>query len=218
MPHLETPPKGTIIFDFSGVLVDDRLRTYEVLTSLHEMVGERPPEYDPTLKLDASNVSDYIDKHFEIESDAESGTDGEDFTAMYIAGEEPILPIAFAFHAVMELRFAGYELGVVSAHDTLALKKELYGFGILPYFSFVEGGNTLTHCGEKTLYIGNVAENMNVVAEVSMKGLAVAAGYESSDYLEREQPFPVVENLLGLRKYADFLFEVKVSPSSSSLN
>ncbi|MGC9504128.1 HAD-IA family hydrolase [Baaleninema sp.] len=190
----------SVIFDFDGTIADTLETIVEIINELAESFGypEASPEaveHYKTLSsrqiLKQSGIS-YFQLPWVI------------FKAQRLLSDriDRLQPIEDIESSLVELKLAGFQLGILTSNSKKNVRKFLNANGLEPYFDFVYSGLTLfgkERLFRKTIrrenldrdrivYIGDETRDIESAKNVGIKSIAVSWGFNSREALSKFDP------------------------------
>ena len=198
-----------VIFDWSGVISDDRRPVYEANMLVWDIYGMERVGIETFLALSGANIFEYSESiGLVVEQQVLSRQYHEALTVVKAGG---IVPIIYedADPIITWLHESGFKLAVLSSHLTEHLLKELGDYGLTPVLNLVVGGVVNKVEGLQTLvqeqgvqegyYIGDTIFDIRAAKAVGLKPIGVSTGYHSREALELENPAHLIRSLTELK-------------------
>jgi len=208
------------VFDWSGVISDDRKPVYESNMRLFDHFGipnipfedwKRRSTLSSVQILRDHNVTEKMAKDHEIQEMYEKNLDD-------VIKEGTVPKVYPEAREVLEfLRNRGKILSVVSSHPEKNLLDEAEGYGVKIYFDLIIAGSgekkhvklreTFTRFGKKpedVLYTGDTIFDIKEAKKAGVHSACVCNGYHEREDLEKENPEFIFENLSELRRLKVF--------------
>ncbi len=198
-----------IMFDWSGVISDDRVPVYEAAQRLYDIFGiqrvERKKWFRESL---ASAREDFVRKGVVAQP--------EDIFNAYVnifaqVIEEGIVPQVYLdAPKVLEHLSRKIKLAVISSHPQTNLTSEAKRYGIFDHFSLLEGSvkdkslampkvsETLDIPLVDSLYIGDTVTDIQSAQKAGVKVIGITTGYHDYDQLALNQPAFIIHKLSDL--------------------
>jgi HAD superfamily hydrolase (TIGR01509 family) len=200
------------IFDWSGVVSDDRLPVYEANMQVLREYGKPVITFDEWLPRTTLTPVEFFANHGVF-------GDHDELFALYKkhldeANMAGIVPRVYPdVHDVFNhLKSKGKEIAVLSSHPGENLVKEADSYGVTEFISLILGNSRdkveglLEVCGalkenpECCLYIGDTIYDIQAAKGAGMHSGGVCQGYHVKERLESENPDLVLESLSDLKK------------------
>ena len=199
-----------VIFDWSGVISDDRPPVYEANMRLLEKYGKPRMTFDEWLPRTTMTPIEFLANHG-VHGDPDDLF--EEYRQAYeLVQEEGIVPIVYedTKEVLDELTNRGKRIAVVSSHPEENLRNEAEEYGLTDYFDSFFGNirdkaqGLLKACEEagidpdKVVYIGDTIYDIQGAKKAGVSSIGMATGYHIKDRLANEEPDLVLESLSGL--------------------
>jgi phosphoglycolate phosphatase len=201
-----------LIFDWSGVISDDRLPVYEANMRLYEDHGLKRISFDEWLSQTKLSAGEIFDGK-SIKVDREKVFD-EYKQALAQVKSEGIHPTIYnnAKNTLKELVGMGKKLAIVSSHPRQALEEEARLYSVEKYFDLFVGdskektGTLLEMCKKLNIapspstvaYTGDTIYDIRAAKGAGVYSIAVTGGYHSRERLEKENPDKLVDGIAEL--------------------
>jgi phosphoglycolate phosphatase len=202
---------GLVIFDWSGVISDDRKPVYEANMRILEGYGMPKMSFDEWLAQTTMTVAGFL-RNLGIKDDSEKlfAVYEKCYNEAIESGIEPeIYPNV---HDVVEfLKEKRKRLAVLSSHPTSNLEKEAEDYNLTRFFDLMVGdsrnkANGLLHIYEQLkenldvgLYVGDTIYDIRASKKAGVHSAAICCGYHSREKLAAESPNYLLETLLDLK-------------------
>ncbi len=197
------------VFDWSGVISDDRRPVYEANIKLLEYYGKERIDFEEWKKRTRLTVVEFLNDHGIYGNPGKLTKQYKEYFNEISPSMPPKMysevPDVLEFLKLQEKR-----LSVLSAHPEENLKQEMKDYEIDDYFEFILGGvvdkvggleRTCDAFGinkNKTLYTGNTIYDIQAVKQAGVQSACVFTGYHDEERLRAENPDYAFENLKGL--------------------
>ncbi len=218
MPHL-TPPNPKfkaiklVIFDWSGVISDDRRPVHAADGIVLKKYGIKNRDFDAWLADTKASASEYF-AYLGVKGDPVvlKKEYEEALTQTRINGLHPVLyPVAR--ETLQALEQAQKITAVISKHPTIHLHREAHEYGIAAFFSEIIGdihdkASTLQKVLQDTgihpdhaCYVGDMTFDVLAARQAGVIAVGVPTGYQTKDVLAAEKPDVMLEKLSDILKY-----------------
>ena len=199
------------IFDWSGVISDDRWPVYEANMRVFEDYGKPRLSFWEWLPRTTMTALEIFENHG-IHGDPKElfALYGEYYSETVKSGITPTI-YPDAHDAFQHIRHKGKKLAVLSSHPEDNLKKEAEQYGILPLLNHISGNsrdkaqglasvcNSLGEAPEHALYTGDMIYDIRGAKEAGLNSAGVCTGYHTRERLEKEKPDLMLECLSDLK-------------------
>lgn len=216
MPHLTQKPgkfkadAKLVIFDWSGVISDDRRPVYEADGVVLRKYGMEPASFATWLIESQASALEYF---------RANGIDQEDHILLkeYDEGltevrEQGVHPVLYpdALTTLATLRENGKRIFVVSKHPTSHLLRESKEYGIDQYIEHVLGSvhdksmtirDIVARCqvqSFQTLYVGDMIFDIQAAKKAHVISVGITTGYHTRERLLAERPDIIIDSLSEL--------------------
>ncbi|MFA5926214.1 MAG: HAD family hydrolase [Parcubacteria group bacterium] len=201
-----------IIFDWSGVLSDDRMPVFAANMKMLEDYGKLTMNLEGWLSNTEMTIVRFIHKRG---IKATAGSINKKYKKYYNesikSGITPkIMPSAK--RVLRHLRRKNIRLAVLSSHPHKNLKKEMAEYGLSRYFNEVVGEvkdkveslrkicKDLDTDPGRSAYVGDMISDIQSAKQVGATSIAVSTGYHSKKRLKNEKPDYLFGKLSDLSK------------------
>lgn len=200
-----------VIFDWSGVISDDRRTVYEANMRILADYGKPCLTYEQWLISTAANAVDFL----QGQGVAEKAEKLTELYERYLNEVEcrGIKPVMYhdAPDVLKYVRRRGKRAAVLSSHPAENLQNEAEDYGLLCYFDLLEGGSRnkahdiVTICRRfciapsSVIYVGDMAYDIRSAKKAGVGAGGVTTGYHSRDRLLAEDPDYLFDSLLELK-------------------
>jgi len=205
-----------LIFDWSGVISDDRRPVYEANMRILRDHNKPTMAFEEWLPRTTMTPIKFL---------ASCGVNGnpDELFALYKkyydeAVKSGIVPKIYPdVHNVLQnLKKMGKKLAVLSSHPADNLSKEAEDYNLRSFLDLISGNSKnkvrglLAICeqlGEKpefTLYVGDMIYDIRAAKEAGVHPIGICTGYHTRERLENEKPEFLLENLSELKKITSF--------------
>ncbi|MDB5189484.1 MAG: phosphoglycolate phosphatase [Parcubacteria group bacterium] len=199
------------IFDWSGVVSDDRRPVYESNMRMLERRGQARMTFDEWLPLTTPTAADFIASQGYLENITNLN---KEHSAHFLRIREEdelhpfIYPDAAEFFRGLSRR--GTTIIVVSSHPTDHLLKEATEYGVNQYVQHFVGSasdkaveieSVVKNYGmerARTIYVGDTVYDVQAARKARVVSVAMATGYHTADRLMTENPDYLFDNLAEL--------------------
>lgn len=203
--------KQLIIFDWSGVISDDRPPVYEANMRLLEIHGRKRVTFEEWLPSTQASAIEFLKMHkikVVVEKAAEQYR--QEFN---IARKKGIHPLVYkdAVKSLRQLFKKRIKMVVISTHPAKNLVDEAKEYGVNDLFeeffgSVRDKAKTIKdivkiYKGYKIYYVGDTVFDIQAAKKAKAKSIAITNGYHVRERLEKENPDIIVESLTGLLKH-----------------
>ena len=191
---------GLLVFDWSGVISDDRMPVYEANMRILEDYGKPTISFEEWLPRTTMTPVEFLKNH---------GVFGDDkkMFALYKkyfdeAVESGTAPTAYAdaCDVLRYLKGRKKKLSVLSSHPAENLRKEAEQYSLASFLELIEGNSKdkagglldiCRHLGEKpesALYVGDTIYDIRAAKEAGTRSAGICTGYHTKERLESEMP------------------------------
>lgn len=204
--------KKTIIFDWSGVISDDRLPVYESNMILLEKYGRKKISFEEWLPQTKLNVIEYLADYGITVSPNKIAEEYRQ--ALNKVRRNGIHPVIYKdTPLVLEKLSKKVKLAVLSSHPEKNLKDEAREYNVSEYFDTfigdVKDKNTgipdlLKSLGinnNDTSYIGDTIYDIRAAKAAKVFSIGITTGYHLKKRLQKENPDLIIDSLGELLKY-----------------
>jgi HAD superfamily hydrolase (TIGR01549 family) len=201
-----------MIFDWSGVISDDRLPVYESNMLLLKHYGKPRITFDEWLPKTTLSVREFGPVYgIEVDPDYIFEQYRKTLNQVRASGIHPT--IYKEAKSVLEKIFNnGNKLAVVSSHPEQNLHGEAREYGVEKYFSSFTGNSKdktetilkickemgVSPSRETVVYIGDTIYDVRAAKGAGVYSISVTNGYHAKDRLEKENPDKIIESLSEL--------------------
>ncbi len=202
----------TIIFDWSGVISDDRPPVYEANMILLEKYGKKRITFKEWLPNTKLSVVEYMQSHnINVDPSIIFKEYKKAFDKVRKSGIHPHL-YSDAAGVIKKLSHNGTRLFVINTHPAQNLEQEAREYGIYKYFENFIGtirdkAETIAIILEKiekpkeVFYVGDTIYDIQAAKKAKIKSVAITNGYHIRKRLLEEKPDIIVDSLTELLKY-----------------
>lgn len=216
---MNTKLKNTqlIIFDWSGVISDDRYPVYLSNMELLKVRAIKTLTFIAWLEASQLNAIELVYSQGGTGDPDEIHKEYKETLDVIIKkGDTPKIYTGVR-KALKLLKNEGFLLAVGSSHPEENLKEDIKNYGLEDYFSYICGNlrdkvvgikeicKKLNISPESTLYIGDTVFDIKAAKGAGAKSAAITYGYHSRKRLESEKPD------LVLRKLSDLLLLLDIA-------
>lgn len=217
MPHTTPNPKKfkdikALIFDWSGVISDDRLPVYEANKVVMEKHGVAHESFENWLLHTTASAPLYFASRGIT---ADPAVLMEEYrTALQGSKERAIHPVIYPdAAATLKTLAASKKLFVVSMHPHDHLQKEAYAYGVQEYLSGILGEvkdkataiEGILKSSElaplSVLYVGDTIFDIQAAKRAGVASVGISTGYQTHDVLVAEHPDLVIAKFSDLLTY-----------------
>ncbi len=199
-----------IIFDWSGVISDDRYPVYLSNMELLKVRDIKTLTFIAWLKASQINAIELVYSQGGTGDPDEIHKEYKETLDLIIKkGSTPRIYTG-ARKALKSLKNGGFLLAVGSSHPEENLKEDIKNYKLEDYFSYICGNlrdkvsgiktvcEKLNVLPENTLYIGDTVFDIRAAKGAGVKSAAITYGYHSKKRLESESPDLVLRKLSDL--------------------
>ncbi len=190
----------TIIFDWSGVISDDRKPVYEANMSLLKHFGKPTVNFEEWLPKTTMTPIEFLANHG-VHGDSEE-LFGLFKKYLDAAIESGIVPIVYgdAKDTFSYIKNKGVTLAILSSHPSENLAEEAEKYGLKSFLDFVKGSSKNKVDGlkfvcqkmgkipEKALYVGDTIYDIQAAKGAHLLSAGISTGYHTKDRLLKEKP------------------------------
>lgn len=203
---------STFIFDWSGVISDDRRPVYETNIRLLKRYGKPGMTFEEWLPKTTLSVREFLANHGVIEDPDKLFEEYRKLLNQ--VRKENIHPIIYkdAIKALRKLSGMGKELIVVSSHPENNLRQEAKEYNVKKYFSLFLGNakdkteTIFKACRQLDIlpsnrtvaYVGDTIYDIQAAKKAKVYSIGIATGYHVKERLQNEKPDKIVDNLTQL--------------------
>lgn len=201
-----------VIFDWSGVISDDRPSVYEANMMLLKKYGKKRITFKEWLPNTKLNVVEYLMSH---DIDVESATILKEYKKAFdkvrrIGINPKVYPDVVS--VVRKLSHDGVRLFVVSTHPAQNLEKEAKEYGVYKFFDNFIGSvqnkaeTIMSILGKiekpkRVFYVGDTIYDIQAAKKAKVKSVAITTGYHIKKRLKKEKPDIMIDSLMELLRY-----------------
>lgn len=201
-----------LIFDWSGVISDDRRPVYESNMRLLEHYGKPKMTFREWLPRTTLSAREFLANEGVVAEPEEIFEEYKKMLNKVVA--EGIHPVIYldTKQSLQKLLKAGKKLIVISSHPEKNLREEAKKYGIEEYFTFFTGSVknktqtiikicqkiTMSLSPENVAYIGDTIYDIQAAKKAGVYSVAITGGYHTKDRLLKENPDQVIESLAEL--------------------
>ncbi len=203
---------GLLVFDWSGVISDDRRPVYKANMRILREYGKPVLSFEEWLQRSRMTAVEFL---------ADNGVHGEDeeLFALYKryyddAIRSGIVPEVYpdVHDALQHLMETGKKLAVLSSHPADNLRKEAQHYNLMPFLNSICGSSKEKSSGlievckelgmdpQISLYLGDTVYDIRAAKQAGINSAGVCTGYHAKERLEEERPDFLLENLSELKK------------------
>ena len=196
-----------VIFDWSGVISDDRKPVYEANCEVMRSYGHEPEDFaNWLLHTNASAPLYFASRGLTAPHDELL----EKYrTALHRARHNGTHPVLYDDVKTTLAGLAGKQKFVVSMHPTNHLVQEAMDYGIAKYFAGVMGEvkdksvaiGDITHGEQTAIYIGDTIFDIQAARKAGVFAAAVPTGYQTKAILADAHPDVMLDKLSDLLHY-----------------
>ncbi len=203
----------TLLFDWSGTLVDDFSPTWYATNAVFKAYG-----------LQEMSVAEFRQEFFlpypDFYKKFVPGVPLEELEEVFVdafaKSPQPVTLLEKSAETLVWLKEQGFRLMVVTSMGTKNFMKQAVEFGVYDLFEACYSGvlnksDTMPQIIEKhgldvskCCYIGDMVHDIRTAHSVEMSSIAVLSGYDSVERLAKEKPTLIVENVPHLRKVVSY--------------
>lgn len=201
-----------VIFDWSGVISDDRLPVYESNMILLKNYGKSPITFEEWLPKTTLSVRDF-GPVYGITVDPEKIAEEyrQVFNQTRERGTHPSVYLG-AKDVLENLYKSGKQMVVVSSHPEENLFGEAEEYGLKKYFSLMVGNSKnktevilevckklgIVPSPKSVAYIGDTIYDIRAAKGAGVYSIGISNGYHTKERLTNENPDKVIESLAEL--------------------
>ncbi len=199
------------IFDWSGVISDDRWPVYQANMRVLEDYGKPTMSFWEWLPRTTLTPIEIFENH---------GVHGDpkELFALYTkylteAVESGVTPTVYpdALDTLQHIKQRGKKLAVLSSHPEGNLRRDAEGYGIVPLLDHISGNSrdksegllsvcdSLDEAPKHALYAGDTVYDIRAAKKAGLNSAGVCTGYHVRERLERENPDLLLECLSDLK-------------------
>ena len=197
------------IFDWSGVLSDDRLPVYESNMILLKHYGKPRITFEEWLPKTTLSVREFGPVYnIDVDPDEIFEKYVKTFNEIREKGLHPTI-YSDAKEVLQKLSESGKKLILVSSHPEENLKTEARGYGVEKYFSSIIGSQKdktvailktcenlgVTPSPQTVAYIGDTIYDVRAAKKAGVCSIAKTGGYHAKERLQAENPDKIIESL-----------------------
>lgn len=203
---------SVLIFDWSGVISDDRRPVYEANMCLLEHYGKPRMTFEEWLPRTTLSAREFLANHGVLGEPDELFEEYRQ--ALNKVRREGIHPVIYpdTIVALEKLLKTGKTLVVLSAHPEKNLRGEAREYKIEKFFKFFVGNSKdktigiLEACKElaikpstkRVAYIGDTIYDIQAAKKARVYSIGITNGYHVKERLQSENPDKLIENLSQL--------------------
>lgn len=200
------------IFDWSGVMSDDRVPVYEANVRLLAFYGKPRISFEEW-QLNSASSAVQLAQSYGI-------TDKEkNILSLYEKYLNEVVGVGIrpsvydgAVDVLVYLKSRDKRVAVLSSHPKSNLMKEADEYGILDCLDYIEGGSRDKVTGmrdicskfdsdvQATIYLGDTVYDIRSAKQASVLAAGVTTGYHTRERLEKEKPDYLFDSLQELKK------------------
>jgi HAD superfamily hydrolase (TIGR01549 family) len=204
---------STLIFDWSGVISDDRKPVYESNMRMLEKYGKPRMTFEDWLPKTTASVRELLANHgVNDNSDKLFEEYRQELNQVQKEGIHPII-YPETKKVLQTLKKQGKRLFVISAHPEKNLREEAREYGIEKYFSIFHGNakdktQAILHVcakiaikpSKKTVaYIGDTIYDIGSAKKAGVCSIGITNGYHMRERLVEENPDKLIDSLTELQ-------------------
>ncbi len=205
---------GLLIFDWSGVISDDRKPVYEANMRILREYGRPTYSFEDWLQITAMTAAEFL---------LSCGVQGEDeeLFALYKKYldetiEDGIVPEVYpdVHDTLKHVRGMGKGIAVLSSHPADNLRREAEHYNLMPFLDSIHGNSSDKASGlievcrefeispQMSLYVGDTVHDIRAAKKAGVNPMGVCTGYHERERLEKEISNPdfLLENLSDLKE------------------
>lgn len=206
------PNFSVFIFDWSGVISDDRRPVYEANMRLLKRHGKQRMTFKEWLPRTTLSAREFLANHGVIgEPDKLFEEYRQELNKVRADEIHPVL-YPNTLKALEKLLKNGKKLIVVSSHPEKNLREEAKEYGIEQFFKFFIGNSKdktrgiLEACERVNVkpsfleiaYIGDTIYDIHAAKKAGVYSIAITNGYHVKERLKKENPDKTIESLMEL--------------------
>ncbi len=202
---------STLIFDWSGVISDDRKPVYEANMRLLERYGKSRMTFEEWLPRTTLSAREFLANHGVLgETDELFEQYRQELNKVRSKGIHPVL-YPNTRVALRNLSKDGKQLVVVSSHPEKNLREEAKEYKIEHFFKFFLGNSKdkasgiLEVCERVSVspslnvaYIGDTIYDIQAARRTGVYSIAITNGYHILKRLKGENPDKIIDSLVEL--------------------
>lgn len=205
------------IFDYSGVLSDDRRPVYEANQQILIMHGLRSMRFDDWLVSTHASAGEALkSKGVHLSKEEIDELYAKVYKEVTTREQDPVKPVMYpdASEVLAALNGRGLKLAVVSSHPEGSLVEELNNYGIACHFNTISGNPSpkskrlVDVCHElnvpvsQAFFVEDTIYGLKAGYRAGVDSFGITTGYHSRERLEAEgTALKVVDSLTELLKF-----------------
>lgn len=210
---MKPPPINLFIFDWSGVVSDDRKPVYETTARVLKHYDKLVLPFNKFLQDATMTALEYYRKNGITENaDVLLALFRQYFRETVEGGNAPTM-YEDAPNIFERLTENGKQIAVLSSHPKKFVEYEAHGYGINQYITHIHGGshdktqdlqNILTHLQTSkkyALYCGDTIYDIRAAREAGIQSAGIGSGYHSKEQLAAENPDFLFDTLSELTSF-----------------
>jgi len=201
-----------LIFDWSGVISDDRMPVYESNMRVMEAHGIKRMSFEEWLPQTKLSAAEFFASQGLV---GDTDTLNKEYSDMLaVVKKDGIQTVVYedAKTVLEKLSLMGKELIVISSHPQVHLLKEAQSYSIKKFFSKFVGSvknkaqelsdlcSKEEAAPDKTAYVGDTIYDIQAAKTARVHSIGITTGYHVRERLLAEKPEFVVDSLSELRK------------------
>ena len=198
---------GLFVFDWSGVISDDRLPVYEANMALLVHFGKPTMTFEQWLPQTQLTAEAFLKSQgVEVDSDEAYRLYKQEYGK---AIERGVLPHVYpdAPGTLEFLQREGKRLAVLSSHPEENLRREAAQYGLEAFFErfqwdgkdkrrgLIDTCKDMTTIRRNAIYLGDTVYDIRAATEAGIRVIGVANGYHTRDRLASALPDYIIDNL-----------------------
>lgn len=210
----------TVIFDYSGVLVNDLRQSWEAISRIIGLRGYKPDDLNSFRRNFRLPYWDYFMDKGLSEREAKDESVVHDYVRFYNEQIEYVKPFEDVTPALLAFAEKGIELAVVSHSPRNVIDTTMARFGMSRFFkrncifslgdykrekpnpdSILLALNRLGYSAQEAVYVGDMREDIVAARRAGVRSIAIyreGASYHILQYLKDENPTFLIQDMREL--------------------
>ena len=198
------------IFDWSGVISDDRKPVYETTARVLKQFGKPVPLFDDALKNATMTPVQFYRKAGITEDEQQLKSLFKTYFQEAVSQGNAPTVYREAKKILRYLNDLGKKIFILSSHPEKFIQDEAEQYGISEYISYIQGGShdkgaDLTYIYKKfdyapktVLYIGDTIYDIRSAKTAGTLSAGITGGYHAKEQLTKENPDFLFNSLMEL--------------------